>query len=215
MEHLKNAHILYCSDEDWEKVKALLHPKYDIDREPTDGPEEIIYTLALPVLDVLDLGLGIDHYPSRTPVPHHLVGTNPHDLLYVDTDGKLAFLDLQSLAAVGDNLAFRTNSIPEDPVFGNLVKNPFQPARDPLEEWWQSAIPWTTGKALCTSYLHKRDDYQQLVKELRRHLPLTGTKSAPKGSLQRALKKARQELHESIPERRDDHDKTNDDSLSK
>lgn len=103
MEHEKNAHILYCSDEDWEKVQDLLHPVRDA-KEPTCGPEEIGYSLALPVLDVSDLGLGIDHYPRRMPVPHHLVGTNPHDLLYVDTDGKLAFLDLQSLAAGGDEV---------------------------------------------------------------------------------------------------------------
>lgn len=213
MEHLKNAHILYCSAEDWEKVKALLHPKCDIDREPTDGPEEIIYTLALPVLDVLDLGLGIDHYPSRKPVPHRLVGTNSHDFLYVDTSGKLAYLNLQSLAAVGDDLAFRTDKIPEEPVFGDLTKNPFEPAKDPWEALWQAAIPWTTGEALCTSYLHKRDDYQQLVKELRRHLPLTGKESASRGCIQRALKKAIAETKGNSQEGRDNNDKKHDHHL--
>lgn len=43
MEHKKNAHILYCSDEDWEKVKDLLHPVRDA-KELTDDPEEIGYS---------------------------------------------------------------------------------------------------------------------------------------------------------------------------
>lgn len=210
MEHKKNAHILYCSDEDWEKVKDLLHPVRDA-KEPTGDPEEIGYSLALPVLDVLDLGLGIDHYPRQTPVPHHLVGTNPHDFLYVDTSGKLAFLDLQSLAAVGDDLAFRTGRIPGNPVFGDLVKNPFEPAADPWEDIQKAAIPWTTGEALCTSYLHERDDYQQLIQEMRRHLPLTGTKSAPRGCLQRALEKALEEKNKQ--EGRDNHDEKHDHHL--
>lgn len=189
MEHEKNAHILYCNDEDWEKVKDLLHPVRDA-KEPTDGPEEIGYSLTLPVLEVLDLGLGIDHYPSRKPVPHRLVGTNSHDFLYVDTSGKLAYLNLQSLAAVGDDLAFRTDKIPEEPVFGDLTKNPFEPAKDPWEELWQAAIPWTTGEALCTRYLHGRDEYQQLVKEMRRHLHLTGKESAPRGCIQKGPQKS-------------------------
>lgn len=212
MEHEKNAHILYCSDEDWEKVKDLLHPVRDA-KEPTDGPEEIGYSLALPVLEVLDLGLGIDHYPSRKPVPHRLVGTNSHDFLYVDTSGKLAYLDLQSLAAVGDDLAFRTDKIPEEPVFGDLTKNPFEPAKDPWEELWQAAIPWTTGEALCTRYLHERDEYQQLVKEMRRHLPLTGKESAPRGCIQRALKKAIAETKGNSQEGRDNNDKKHDHHL--
>lgn len=214
MEHKKNAHILYCSDEDWEKVKDLLHPVRDA-KELTDNPEEIGYSLALPVLDVLDLGLGIDHHPSRKPVPHHLVGTNHHDFLYVDTSGKLAYLNLQSMAAVGDDLAFRTDRIPEDPVFGDLVKNPFEPAKDPWEEMWQAAIPWTTGEALCTRYLHERDDYQQLIKELRRHLPLTDKESAPQGCLQRALEKATADIKENRQKGRENDDKEHDNHLSK
>ncbi len=146
MEHEKNAHILYCSDEDWEKVKDLLHPVRDA-KEPTDGPEEIGYSLALPVLEVLDLGLGIDHYPSRKPVPHRLVGTNSHDFLYVDTSGKLAYLNLQSLAAVGDDLAFRTDKIPEEPVFGDLTKNPFEPAKEiPGKNCGRRPFPGRRGK---------------------------------------------------------------------
>lgn len=69
MEHEKNAHILYCSDEDWEKVQDLLHPVRDA-KEPTCGPEEIGYSLALPVSTSRTWGLASiitqDERPSHT-----------------------------------------------------------------------------------------------------------------------------------------------------